>query len=168
MILLRVFFVLIAVAAAPAARAAPTPQPCARTNTSARVEALISPQIQNTGSGSFCDATPAFAQHIRPKSENALAPDIVRNPFLPAERDPARRRATALWKSEGQCRPGTDAASGSMKLVAERLPSDRPRDLFSGLPRSGLQLRPEFVAHLVDRGDDRPRRQPKPDERCLG
>ncbi len=84
MISFRAFLVLIVMGAAAAARASSTLPGCDGTNTSARMEALISPQIQNTGSGGFCNAMAAFSPHARSKSENELAPTMVRNPFLPA------------------------------------------------------------------------------------
>ena len=60
-----------------------------------------------------------------------------------------------------------NASFGSLKLVAQCLLSDRPRDLLPGSARRVLQLGPEYVPHLVDRSDHRPRRQTKPHERSL-
>ncbi len=108
MSLSRVFLALI-VLAATAANAAPSRE-CARTSTPARVEALISPQITNIDSSGFCGAAAAFGQHARLKSENALAPTFVRNPFLPTQ------------SRDGQSRsgnPSVNAASEPKRLPVQ-------------------------------------------------
>ena len=85
MILSRVLFtVIVSAAAATAASAVNAPSACTQLGPSDPVQALILLENQRINSGGVCDAPSTFSRRIRSKRENALAPAIVRNPFLPA------------------------------------------------------------------------------------
>ncbi len=84
MILSRVFFAVIVSAAATTAASAANVPACIQPGPPDPVQALIPLQSQGVHSGGVCDAPSTFSRRFRSKKENALAPAIVRNPFLPA------------------------------------------------------------------------------------
>ncbi len=100
MILSRFFRAPNVLAAAMAASAVFSPVACAKISASGPVDALIPVKIPNTDSRSATDTALPFSRHDRGKSENALTPIFVRNPFLPAN---------AIQSAKGQGHSGIPA-----------------------------------------------------------
>jgi hypothetical protein len=82
---------IVLAAAATAACAASAPAGCAGVSPSVQVEGLISLQSPKTDSSGICDAISDFTRRVWARKEKALAPAMVRNPFLPAQSIPYAR-----------------------------------------------------------------------------